>query len=199
MHKAIFLDRDGVINRKAKTDNEYVTCWKEMIILSGVPEAIALLNRSGFHVVVVTNQRAVAKGLISIADLESIHHRMCEYLASRGASVDAVYYCPHELQPPCECRKPAPGMLFEAARTHNINLAASWMIGDSERDVQAGVSAGCRTARVVATNRPIESKADIVANSLLGAIHKILDVRSQHSTNKHRRSGSSFMRSLKRL
>jgi D-glycero-D-manno-heptose 1,7-bisphosphate phosphatase len=195
MHRAIFLDRDGVINRKAKTEDEYVTCWEKMQILSGVPEAITLLNRSGFQVVVVTNQRAVAKGLISIADLESIHQRMCEYLASRGASVDAVYYCPHELHPPCECRKPAPGMLFEAARTHNIDLTASWMIGDSEKDVQAGVRAGCRTARVVRENHSIESKADIVANSLLGAIQKILTVRSQQSTNKHRRVMRSHERS----
>jgi D-glycero-D-manno-heptose 1,7-bisphosphate phosphatase len=198
MHKAIFLDRDGVINRKAKTDDEYVICWEKMKILSGVPEAITLLNRSGFQVIVVTNQRAVAKGLISIADLEAMHRRMCEYLARKGASVDAVYYCPHELQPQCECRKPSPGMLFEAARTHNIDLTASWMIGDSEKDVQAGVRAGCRTARVVRENRLIESNADIVAKSLLSAIQKILDVRSQHSTNEHRRDGSTVMRSLNR-
>lgn len=198
MHKAIFLDRDGVINRKAKTEDEYVTCWEKMKILSGVPEAITLLNRSGFHVVVVTNQRAVAKGLISIVELEAMHRRMCEYLASRGASVDAVYYCPHELQPPCECRKPSPGMLFEAARAHNIDLTASWMIGDSEKDVQAGVRAGCRTARVVRENHSIESNADIVADSLLSAIQKILDVCSRHSTNEHHRSGSIVMRSLER-
>jgi D-glycero-D-manno-heptose 1,7-bisphosphate phosphatase len=183
VHKAIFLDRDGVINRKAKSEDDYVTCWEEMEILPGVPEAVTQLNRAGFRVIVVTNQRAVAKGLITDQNLESIHRQMCQYFSSRGANVDAIYYCPHELEPPCGCRKPEPGMLFEAARVHNIDLAGSWMIGDSEKDVQAGVRAGCRTARVVPENQLVESAADVIASSLLGAIRKILNVRSRQSTN----------------
>jgi D-glycero-D-manno-heptose 1,7-bisphosphate phosphatase len=175
VNRAIFLDRDGVINQKAPTEEEYVTCWEEMAILPRVPEAISLLNHTGFQVIVVTNQRAVAKGVLSIAGLESIHYRMCEYLAARGANIDAIYYCPHELHPPCGCRKPAPGMLFEAAREYNIDLTASWMIGDSEKDVEAGISAGCRTVRIVAGNAFIESKADLVMESLLTSTHKILE------------------------
>src|SRR5215831_6533466 len=109
MRKAAFLDRDGVINRKAR-EGEYVTRWEEMEILPEVGKAIALLNQAGFLVIVVTNQRCVAKGLITTGELEVLHRRMLEALANDGARIDAIYYCPHEAQPPCRCRKPKPGM-----------------------------------------------------------------------------------------
>ena len=112
-----------------------------------------MLNRAGFRVIVVSNQRCVAKGLITAADLESMHQRMCEALGNAGAIIDAVYYCPHEKQPACRCRKPPPGMLLDAAREHDIDLPASWMIGDSEIDVEAGRNAGCKTARLVSDKR----------------------------------------------
>ena len=178
MHKAIFLDRDGVINRKAMTEDDYVTSWEEMEILPGVAEAISLLNRSGFLVVVVTNQRAIAKGLITVAQLGAIHEQMCSYLATKGVKIDAVYYCPHELHPRCDCRKPEPGMLFDAARDHKIDLTRSWMIGDSEKDIEAGMRAGCKTVRVAPDGHSIESKADLVVDSLLAASHKILETYS---------------------
>jgi D-glycero-D-manno-heptose 1,7-bisphosphate phosphatase len=182
MIKAVFLDRDGVINQKPP-EGLYVTRWEDFHILPGVVEAVDLLNRAGFAVIVVTNQRCIAKGLMTIADLEKMHQRMTETLARDGAKVDAVYYCPHEMEPPCNCRKPAPGMLLEAARSHGIDLSGSWMIGDSEIDVEAGRNAGCKTIRLVdststATDKvsnPGESiPADIVAPSLLDAIHQIL-------------------------
>lgn len=174
MNKAVFLDRDGVINRKAPTEGGYVTSWEEMEILPGVAQAIECLNRAGFQVIVVTNQRAIAKGLITPEQLESIHERMCEYLASAGAKIDAIYYCPHELEPPCACRKPQPGMLLEATRAHDIDLAASWMIGDSEKDVEAGKRAGCRTVRLATDPQATGTGADMVSSSLLAAIPRIL-------------------------
>ncbi len=120
MKKAAFLDRDGVINRKAP-EGQYVTRWEEMEFLPGAGEAIRLLNDAGFFVVVVSNQRCVAKGLISTDELESIHARMRGEFQVAGARIDAIYYCPHDDQPPCGCRKPQPGMLLEAARTHMSN------------------------------------------------------------------------------
>jgi histidinol-phosphate phosphatase family protein len=176
MNKAVFLDRDGVINRKARTEDEYITRWEEMVILPGVDQAVAWLNRVGFQVIIVTNQRGVAKGLITIAQLESIHERMRQHLARAGAKIHGIYYCPHELDPPCTCRKPGPGMLLEAARAHDINLAASWMIGDSEKDVEAGKRAGCRTVRLIEDGKSTDGTADVVAPSLLAAIHKILNL-----------------------
>ncbi len=114
MNKAAFLDRDGVINRKAPTEDEYITRWEDMEILPGVVEAIALLSRAGFHVIVVSNQRSIAKGMLTTHELDAIHRRMCGELEIMGGKIDGVYYCPHEEQPPCGCRKPEPGMLFAA-------------------------------------------------------------------------------------
>jgi D-glycero-D-manno-heptose 1,7-bisphosphate phosphatase len=178
----VFLDRDGVINRKAP-EGQYVTRWEDFHVLPGVVEGITLLNRAGFYVVVVTNQRCVAKGLMTAAGLEEMHERMSEFLARAGAIVDAIYYCPHELGQSCSCRKPAPGMLLDAARSSGIELPASWMIGDSDIDIVAGKSAGCRTARLSTTNETADESrqhgvapqcADLIASSLLDAVRQIL-------------------------
>jgi len=181
MNKAAFLDRDGVINQKAP-EGHYVTRWEEMHFLPGADKAIALLARAGFRVIVVSNQRCVAKGLLTERELESLHQRMCNALLDSGAVIDGVYYCPHDKQPPCNCRKPAPGLLYAAARAHQIDLSASWMIGDSDIDVKAGRNAGCRTARVLGGNGHANGNgdhggahADIVAPSLLEAVRLILN------------------------
>ena len=176
MKRAAFLDRDGVINRKAR-EGEYVTRWEEMQILPGVSDAIALLNRAGYHVIVVSNQRCVAKGLITTADLEALHQRLCEALARDGATIDDIYYCPHETQPPCRCRKPQSGMLLDAARDHDIDLGASWMIGDSKADVEAGKSAGCNTALLAEGENSAKEEAGMVASSLLEAVQHILQLK----------------------
>jgi histidinol phosphatase-like enzyme len=99
---------------------------------------------------------------------------MCGELAAMGAKIDGVYYCPHEEQPPCSCRKPEPGMLFVAADEHQVDLSSSWMIGDSEKDVEAGRRAGCRTARILRTDTNADGNADVLARSLLEAVHQIL-------------------------
>jgi D-glycero-D-manno-heptose 1,7-bisphosphate phosphatase len=173
MNKAVFLDRDGVINRKP-LEGEYVTRWEEMEILPEVAGAVVQLNQADFKVIVVTNQRCIAKGLVTDAEVEAIHQRMCRALANVGATIDAVYYCPHEKQPPCTCRKPAPGMLLLAAREHGIDLAESWMIGDSDIDIAAGRSAGCKTALLVGTNEKNAVNADLSSTSLLDTLRTIL-------------------------
>ena len=143
MTKAVFLDRDGVINQKPK-EGEYITSWNDFHILPGVADGIALLNKAGYMVLVVTNQRCVAKGLLSVTDLEKIHEQMSQTLSRAGAKLDGIYYCPHDYEPSCNCRKPAPGMLLAAAQVHGLDLGSSWMVGDSEIDMQAGKSAGAR-------------------------------------------------------
>ncbi|MFL6436482.1 MAG: D-glycero-alpha-D-manno-heptose-1,7-bisphosphate 7-phosphatase [Terriglobales bacterium] len=169
--KAVFLDRDGVINQKAPEDG-YITTWAEMRFLPGVTEAISLLNQAGFFVIVVSNQRCVAKGLISPHTLELLHDQMREELVRRGAKIDAIYYCPHEIIPECKCRKPSPGLLLRAANEHSLDLTTSWMIGDSEIDIEAGSRAGCRTA-FIGDNR-LGLKADLTAPSLLEATERIV-------------------------
>jgi histidinol-phosphate phosphatase family protein len=174
MIRAAFLDRDGVINRKAP-DGRYVTRWEEMELLPGVAVAIASLNRANFHVIVVSNQRCIAKGLVSSHEVEQLHRRMCGELAAADAVIDAVYYCPHDEQPPCTCRKPAPGMLLKAAKDYGIELRRSWMIGDAETDVAAGRNAGCRTARIAGAGVVGRGTADVIAESLIDATRQILN------------------------
>lgn len=178
MTRAAFLDRDGVINQKAP-EGQYVTSWGDFHFLPRIAESIALLNALDFSVVVVTNQRCVAKGLMALAELEEMHRRMSESLRHEGAVIDAVYYCPHDYEAACDCRKPAPGMLLQAARERGIQLRESWMIGDSDIDVQAGQNAGCRTAKISADGSTIgrnaaQGGADIVVPSVLDAVREIL-------------------------
>jgi len=174
MRKAAFLDRDGVINHRAPS-GEYITNWEQMRILPGAAQGIGLLNRAGYLTIVVTNQRCVAKGLLGASQLEDLHKKMRDELARCGGIIDAVYCCPHELTPPCDCRKPQPGMLLRAAREHNIDLAASWMVGDSPRDIGAGKNAGCRTVRILDGNESRDADADLVASSLIEAAQRIID------------------------
>src|SRR6266481_2234093 len=173
MKRAAFLDRDGVINHKLP-EGQYVTRWEEMHFLPGVPEAISLLTQAGFCVIVVSNQRGVAKGLLTQGELQAIHQRMCQQLAEAGAEITNVYYCPHEEQPPCSCRKPAPGMLLNAAHTHELDLTSSWMIGDSDIDIEAGRNAGCKTVRILKAGEVGNGGADLVAQSVLDAAHQLL-------------------------
>jgi D-glycero-D-manno-heptose 1,7-bisphosphate phosphatase len=182
LSRAVFLDRDGVINQRPP-EGEYITRWEDFHILPGVAEGIALLNHAGFSVIVVTNQRCIAKGQLTEADLRQMHERMTGDLAQAGAKIDAAFYCPHEVEPRCDCRKPAPGMLLNAARSRGIDLGKSWMIGDSDNDVEAGRNAGCKTARILATDATLSEAvripkatitADIAASSLLDAIRQIL-------------------------
>ena len=173
MKRAAFLDRDGVINQRPP-EGQYVTRWEEMLFLPGVPEAITLLTEAGYEVYVVTNQRGVAKGLPTQEELESIHSRMCQELADAGAVISKVFYCPHEKQPPCGCRKPAPGMLLTAAQSYDLDLGSSWMIGDSDIDVEAGRNAGCKTVRISQMEALENNGADLLAPSLIAAVHQIL-------------------------
>ena len=173
MKRAVFLDRDGVINRGA-AEGGYILRWDDFRFLPGVAEAIALLRGAGWKVIVVSNQRCVGKGLLTIAELEAIHRKMNEELAKAGTKLDGIYYCPHEKEPPCDCRKPSPGMFLRAAREHQIELGVSWMVGDSESDVEAGKRAGCRTIRIVA-EAPAYGDGDYFAFDLLEASQRILN------------------------
>lgn len=153
--RAIFLDRDGVLN----FHRGFLRRPEDLVLLEGVPEAVRAINRSGCLAIVATNQPVVARGEVTVEGLRDIHNRMETLLGEAGAYLDAIYYCPHhpdrgfpgeaaELKIDCACRKPKPGMLLKAAEDYHIDLTRSWMVGDSRRDIQAGVRAGCRTALV---------------------------------------------------
>lgn len=153
--KAIFLDRDGTINKYIG----FLRNIDDFELIDGVAEAIRKINESGYLAIVVTNQPVIARGEVSFEELEEIHNKMETLLGKEGAYVDAIYYCPHhphkgyegerpELKLDCECRKPKPGMLLKAAGKFNIDLENSWMIGDGENDIKAGINAGCKTALI---------------------------------------------------
>jgi D-glycero-D-manno-heptose 1,7-bisphosphate phosphatase len=136
---AVILDRDGVLNRRPPRA-EYVTRPDEFEWLPGAREALALLKETGHTVIVVTNQAGIARGAMTEADLEEIHERM---RAEAGGAVDRIYRCPHGWDEGCECRKPAPGMLFQAQRDFDLDLTRTPFIGDDERDREAAEAAGC--------------------------------------------------------
>jgi D-glycero-D-manno-heptose 1,7-bisphosphate phosphatase len=175
MNKAVFLDRDGVINRKAP-EGGYIVRWLEFEILPGVVEAIRILNQAAYRVIVVTNQRAVAKNKITLTELEEIHRKLIAEVAQSGAVIDRVYFCPHNLENKCGCRKPEPGMLLRALEELEIDPQQSWMIGDGAVDIEAGRRAGCRTALVRAAWNGTGGThgADILAEDLYQAVEIIL-------------------------
>jgi histidinol-phosphate phosphatase family protein len=141
-YPTIILDRDGVINRKPSRAN-YVRSWQEFEWLPGAKEALVLLREAGFRVLVVSNQAGVARGAMSEADLLEIHRQMVREVTQAGGCIEAIYYCPHGWDEGCECRKPKPGMLFQAQRDFNLDLSRTLFIGDDERDAQAADAAGC--------------------------------------------------------
>ena len=147
---AAFLDRDGVLN----IDKEYVHRADQLEWIDGVPEAIRLLNDAGYLVIVVTNQSGVARGFYDEAAIGTLHAHMRDYLAARGARIDAFYYCPHHPDGKvaaytmhCDCRKPGTGMFEQAARDWRIDRSKSFMIGDKDIDVEAATAFGIRAAK----------------------------------------------------
>ena len=153
--KAIFLDRDGTINQYVG----FLRNIDDFELIDGVADAIAQINRSEYLAIVVTNQPVIARGEVTFDQLQLIHDKMQTILGKKGAYLDAIYFCPHhtdkgfvgeisELKFDCDCRKPKPGMLIKAAEDFNIDLSASWMIGDGKNDILAGISAGCHTALI---------------------------------------------------
>jgi D-glycero-D-manno-heptose 1,7-bisphosphate phosphatase len=173
----ILLDRDGTINAKAP-DGGYITRPEDLILLPGAAGAIASLNKLELPVAVVTNQRGVALKRLTESTLSQIHERMYSLLAEEGAHIDTLVYCPHHLDE-CACRKPMPGLLFEAAKRLKMDPMHAVMVGDSENDIIAGQAAGCRTIRL-ATN-PSTTTADSTTISLQDAITQIIDWRVRES------------------
>jgi D-glycero-D-manno-heptose 1,7-bisphosphate phosphatase len=144
LRRGVFLDRDGVIIRKAP-ENQYITAWEQVEFLPGVGEALRQLKQNGFLLIVVTNQSAVSRNELAVDVLESIHEKIVHHLAQERVTIDGIYYCPHDRNGNCECRKPRPRMLLQAAEEHGIDLQQSWMVGDAGTDIEAGRAAGCRT------------------------------------------------------
>ena len=142
--KTVILDRDGVINKKAKKSN-YIKNWNEWEWISGSKEAIGLLKNNDYQIIIASNQAGISRGEMSENDLEEIHRNMKNELVKFEGSIDAIYYCPHGWDENCECRKPKPGMLFQAQRDFHLDLSETYFVGDDIRDIEAGTAAGMKT------------------------------------------------------
>jgi D-glycero-D-manno-heptose 1,7-bisphosphate phosphatase len=138
--KLVILDRDGTINVDS---DEFIKSPDEWIALPGALEAIARINHAGWHVVIASNQSGLGRGLFDVASLNAIHTRMHKQLATVGARVDAVFYCPHTPDDACTCRKPKPGLFEQIGERYGIELKGMHAVGDSVRDLQAGAAVGC--------------------------------------------------------
>jgi D-glycero-D-manno-heptose 1,7-bisphosphate phosphatase len=184
LFETVFIDRDGVINRKRPQD-AYVTRWEDFVFLPGALESLGLLTRAGVRIVVVTNQRGVARGLMSSDTLSEIHERMRQECAAHQGRIDAVYACEHEIGT-CRCRKPEPGLLLRAKEAcPAIEFSRSILIGDSASDLEAGYRLGC--GLVLVGKEPVVSAelqtlssrgivALIAVPSLLDAVRGLLGV-----------------------
>jgi D-glycero-D-manno-heptose 1,7-bisphosphate phosphatase len=179
--KAIFLDRDGTINRHIG----FLRKPEELELLPGAAEAVKRINASGYLAVVITNQPVIARGEVTTEQLQIIHNKLETLLGREGAYIDGLYYCPHhpdkgfegevpELKIECDCRKPKPGLILKAAQDFNIDLQSSWMIGDGKNDIGAGKNAGCKTT-LIGGDQTIG--ADLTAPSLLEAVKQIISFR----------------------
>lgn len=175
--RAIFLDRDGTINKYVA----FLRNIDDFDLIDGVSDAIRAINNSGYLAIVVTNQPVIARGEVTFGELDEIHNKMETLLGYDGAYLDGIYFCPHhphkgydgevpELKIDCDCRKPKPGMLLQAAEEFNIDLSLSWMIGDSENDILAGKAAGCKTGLI-----GIEQYGqNVTETSLMALLKKII-------------------------
>lgn len=179
---AVFLDRDGTINK----DVGFLNDIEQMELLPKAAEAVRKINESGYMAILVTNQPVIARGEVSFAELNQIHNKLETLLGEKGAYLDAIYFCPHhpdkgfegevkELKIICDCRKPKPGMFYQAAADYHINLAESYMIGDAGRDMQAGQTAGCHTIYIGDSTGLVPQEADRVCSDLYTAVCTIFE------------------------
>lgn len=178
--KAVFLDRDGVIN---KGDKDYIVDWAKCEFIPDSIEAIRLLAETDYRIFIVTNQSGIEKGVFTHRELGKLHSEMKEIIEHYGGRIDGIYYCPHYSAQNCWCRKPEPGMLLKAAEDHDINLDESWMVGDWWHDMGAGKAAGCKTIlvrtgdnfkRAIYRCGEKDIKPTYIVRNLLSAVNKII-------------------------
>jgi len=172
--KVIFLDRDGIINRKAD-EHKYVLKYSEFEFMPGALSALRYFNEMGYGLVILTNQQCIGKGLLGVEELDSIHAKMRQVMGNNGITIDKIYYCPHRADQNCGCRKPEPGMFYRAQNelSYSIDMSASFMVGDSISDIEAGATYGIRTILV---NGQTTSLSSIKPTHQVSHINEIVSI-----------------------
>jgi histidinol-phosphate phosphatase family protein len=165
----IILDRDGVLNKKPPRAH-YVRMWSEFEWLEGAKKALRLLNQAGYRVILASNQAGIARGAMTMADLMDIHERMKSDALQAGGRIDAIYFCPHNWDEGCECRKPKPGLLFQAQRDFSLDLSRTYFIGDDERDAQAADAAGCLSILINNERSLLDVTHQMLAEEMLAPV-----------------------------
>jgi len=187
MFSAVFLDRDGVL---IENRSDYVRDWSHVTMLPKVLTALSGFHREGFKIIVVTNQSAVGRGLMTFQTAQEINHLLVNTIKENGGMVDGVYMCPHKPQDLCNCRKPQPGLLLQAAQEFSLDLRSSWMVGDAWSDLFAGQSAGVQGTIMVRTGRgsiqlletqPAELKSFLVSEDLFDAFNIMMHFQKNTS------------------
>jgi histidinol-phosphate phosphatase family protein len=143
--RAVFLDRDGTLNREIG----YVGDPADLVMLAGIGPPLQRLAAAGFALVVISNQSAIGRGVLTPAQVAAVNRRLAAFLDAEGVALDGIFVCPHAPADGCACRKPAPGLLFDARDALDLDLAGSWMVGDSAHDVAAARAAGVRPLLVL--------------------------------------------------
>jgi D-glycero-D-manno-heptose 1,7-bisphosphate phosphatase len=173
MMRTVFLDRDGVINKKI--EGGYVTRWKEFEFLSGAKEAIRRLKEAGYQIYIVSNQSAVNRGRMTAEDLQTITEKMLDEIREAGGNIDDVAYCPHRPDEGCRCRKPEPGLITMLAEKHGLDLSdgTAGLVGDAPQDIEAGRRAGLRG--ILISDGPVQPPegSEVVVGSLAEAVEWI--------------------------
>jgi len=181
VEKVVFLDRDGVINEDS---DAYVKSWDEFHFIPGSLEALRLLRENGYRVIVITNQSAVGRGLITMKNLMNMHIKMRWEIRKAGGNILDVFFCPHRPDEKCDCRKPEPGLIFQAQDEYGMNLPKTVMVGDNSKDVLVGKNAGVGRTILVMTGSGAKAQnelvrkgtpPDYVADDLLDAAKWIID------------------------
>ena len=162
MNKSIFLDRDGILN---KNKDDYVKNVSELEIFPFILEPIKKLQSAGFKIIVITNQSAINRGLITKKHLNEIHEKIQSFLIQHNTKIDYFYYCPHTPTENCYCRKPKTGLLLKAIDDFSIDVNNSWFVGDRDSDIQAGQSVGCKTFKIH-DNITLENAVDLILKDI---------------------------------
>jgi len=177
------MDRDGVI---CENRDDYVKSWEEFVWIPGAKEALSRLKSHGYIVIVITNQSAIGRGIISRETVDKIHQRMGEEVAQTGGKIEKIYYCPHKPDDSCSCRKPEPGLLLRAVEDLKLDLRTSYLVGDAITDIEMGHKVGSRTI-MVKTGKGLSELADkarwkiqpdYIAQDLSEAVDLILELDS---------------------